>query len=232
MKRTRLVGILKKGIGLLIFLGIALSAGMIAGNWHLKSVAEKKIWDDWTALSDKKMAGDCILVLGCGLRPDGEPTQMLKDRLDEAVALYKHGMAPKLLMSGDHGRVQYDEVNKMKEYAMAQGIPSEDIFMDHAGFSTYESAYRAKEIFQVQSMIVVTQQYHLYRAVYDGNSLGIDTWGVPAKKVRYGGQTRRDLREVLARNKDLIYCMIKPEPTYLGEAIPVSGNGNVTNDKD
>ena len=106
------------------------------------------------------MAGDCILVLGCGLRPDGEPTQMLKDRLDEAVALYKQGMAPKLLMSGDHGRVQYDEVNKMKEYAMAQGIPSEDIFMDHAGFSTYESAYRAKEIFQVQSMIVVTQQYH------------------------------------------------------------------------
>ena len=232
MKRKRLVGILKKGIGLLIFLGIALSAGMIDGNWHLKSVAEKKIWDDWTALSDQKMAGDCILVLGCGLRPDGEPTQMLKDRLDEAVALYKQGMAPKLLMSGDHGRVQYDEVNKMKEYAMAQGIPSEDIFMDHAGFSTYESAYRAKEIFQVQSMIVVTQQYHLYRAVYDGNSLGIDTWGVPAKKVRYGGQTRRDLREVLARNKDLFYCMIKPEPTYLGEAIPVSGNGNVTNDKD
>ena len=157
---------------------------------------------------------------------------MLKDRLDQGIALYQAGAAPKLLMSGDHGRVHYDEVNKMKEYAMGQGVPSEDVFMDHAGFSTYESMYRARDIFQVEKMIVVTQEYHLYRAVYNAGHMGIEAIGVPSKKVRYGGQKMRDLREVLARNKDIAACLLKPKPTYLGEAIPVSGDGNVTNDKE
>lgn len=111
---------------------------------------------------------------------------MLKDRLDQGIALYLNGAAPKLLMSGDHGRVKYDEVNRMKQYAIDQGVPSEDIFMDHAGFSTYESMYRSREVFQVERMIVVTQEYHLYRAVYDGNQLGVETYGIAAKKVRYG----------------------------------------------
>lgn len=173
---------------------------------------------------------DCILVLGCGLRPDGEPTQMLKDRLDAAIDLYEAGAASKLLVSGDHGRKQYDEVNRMKRYAMEKGVPSQDIFMDHAGFSTYESMYRARDVFQVKKAIVVTQEYHLYRALYDGKRLGLELWGVPAKKVRYGGHRRRDVREVLARNKDILYCLFQPEPAYLGEVISVNGDGNLTND--
>ncbi len=171
-----------------------------------------------------------ILILGCGLRPDGEPTQMLKDRLDMGIDLYFSGAAPKILMSGDHGRVQYDEVNRMKRYAMDKGVPSQDIFMDHAGFSTYESMYRARDIFQVEKAIVVTQEYHLYRALYDGNCLGLELWGFPAKKIRYGGQRIRDAREILARNKDILYCILQPKPTYLGDAIPVSGDGDLTND--
>lgn len=210
--------------------GFAGAALGLAGNAYVKWYGGKRIITEEEAASRQDRA-DCIMVLGCGLRKDGEPTQMLRDRLDKGIALYQAGAAPKLLMSGDHGRIQYDEVNKMKEYAMERGVSSGDVFMDHAGFSTYESMYRAQEIFQAERMIVVTQRYHLYRAVYDAGHMGIETVGVPAKEVRYGGQKMRDLREILARNKDIVTCLVKPEPTYLGEAIPVSGDGNVTNDK-
>ena len=201
---------------------------LLAGNYYVKKSCEKKILGE--AEAQNLSSVDCILVLGCGLRPDGEPTQMLRDRLDAGIALYQSGVAPKILVSGDHGRVQYDEVNRMKRYAMDKGVPSQDIFMDHAGFSTYESMYRARDVFQVEKAVVVTQEYHLYRALYDGKSLGLEMWGVPAKKVRYGGQRIRDAREVLARNKDILYCALQPEPTYLGDAIPVSGDGELTND--
>lgn len=119
----------------------------------------------------------------------------------------------------------------MKEYAIERGIPSEDVFMDHAGFSTYESMYRAREIFQVERMVVVTQEYHLYRAIYNAEHMGIAALGVPARQVRYGGQRMRDIREVLARNKDIVACLVKLKPAYLGEVIPVSGDGNATNDR-
>ena len=119
----------------------------------------------------------------------------------------------------------------MKQYAIDKGIPSEDIFMDHAGFSTYESIYRAKEIFKAKNIIIVTQKYHLYRALYIAKKLDINAYGISSDPRKYRGQTYREVREILARNKDFINCIIKPKPTYLGEAIPVSGNGNLTNDK-
>ena len=172
---------------------------------------------------------DCILVLGCGVRDDGSPSPMLKDRVLTAVELYKAEAAPKLLMSGDHGRDDYDEVNVMKQLAMEEGVPSEDIFMDHAGFSTYESMYRAAEIFEVKRTVVVTQKYHLYRALYDAEKLGISAYGCVADKRSYAGQSMRELREIAARDKDVLQSLLKPEPEYLGETIPVSGDGNVTN---
>ena len=172
---------------------------------------------------------DCILVLGCGVRPDGTPSLMLQDRLDMGLTLFNTGAAPKLLMSGDHSRTDYDEVNTMKDYAMEQGVASTDVFMDHAGFSTYESMYRARDVFRVQRVIIVSQRYHLYRAVYNARALGLNVWGVAAEDIAYLGQTARDLREILARNKDFFYCIIKPEPTFLGEQIPVSGDGDLSN---
>jgi len=156
---------------------------------------------------------------------------MLKDRLDKAIELYQNKVAPKVIVSGDHGREDYDEVNSMKNYLIEKGIESENIFMDHAGFSTYESMYRTKAIFEVKKVVVVTQEYHLYRSIYIGEKLGIETYGVAAIKANYAGQARREIREILARDKDFIKAMIKPKPTYLGETIPVSGNGNITNDK-
>lgn len=133
-------------------------------------------------------------------------------------------------MSGDHGRKEYDEVNIMKNYAIEKGIPSENIFMDHAGFSTYESIYRAKEIFEAKKVVIVTQEYHLYRALYIANQLGIEAYGVGADPRKYVGAAYREIREILARDKDFIKCVFKPEPTYLGDTIPVSGNGDITND--
>ena len=174
---------------------------------------------------------DCILVLGCGVREDGTPSHMLEDRLKRGVALYEAQAAPKLLMSGDHGREHYDEVNTMKNYALDCGIPTEDIFMDHAGFSTYESMYRAKEIFGVNKIIIVTQQYHLYRALYIAEQLGMEAIGVSSDYRSYSKQLQREVREVLARVKDFGMCIVKPEPTYLGEAIPIMGDGSITDDK-
>ena len=173
---------------------------------------------------------DCILILGCGVRDTGEPSLMLRDRLDMGLKLYEMGAAPKLLMSGDHGRITYDEVNVMKTYALERDVPSEDVFMDHAGFSTYESMYRAKEVFRAEKVIIVSQKYHLYRAVYDARALGLDACGVAAEDIAYLGQTVREMREHLARTKDVFYCLWQPKPTFLGEPIPVWGSGDATND--
>jgi SanA protein len=175
---------------------------------------------------------DCILVLGCGVYENGEPSPMLKDRLEQGILLYHSGASRKLLMSGDHGSPDYDEVGTMKQYALDAGVPSQDIFMDHAGFSTYESMYRALAVFDVKKVIIVTQKYNLYRAIYDANRLGIEAYGVSADLRPYAGQTYRDLREILARNKDFLYCLFKPAPSYLGDVIPISGNGDLTNDKE
>lgn len=173
---------------------------------------------------------DCILVLGCQVKDDGEPSHMLRDRLITAVDLYKQGAAPKLLMSGDHGQRGYDEVNTMKRFALDAGVPSADIFMDHAGFSTYESICRAKKVFGVDKLLIVTQEYHLYRAMYAAEQFGMEAYGVSADLDTYYGQFHRDVREVLARVKDFMMCIFKPNPTYLGDPIDISGSGNATND--
>lgn len=175
---------------------------------------------------------DCILVLGCGVREDGTPSLMLRDRLEMGVALYEAGASERLLMSGDHGRREYDEVNTMKAYAVERSVPSEAVFMDHAGFSTYDSMYRARDVFCAQKIIVVSQPYHLPRALYIAERLGLEAYSVGAAEISYRGQTYRELREMLARTKDFCAAWLQPEPAYLGEAIPVSGDGNLTNDKE
>lgn len=173
---------------------------------------------------------DCVIVLGCLVHNDGSLSDMLEDRLRRGVALYQLGAAPKLLMSGDHGREGYDEVDAMKRYAVEAGIASGDVFMDHAGFSTYETLYRAKEIFCADKVIIVTQGYHLYRALYIADALGIEAYGVASDYRTYYGQLSRDLREALARVKDFGTGIFRPEPTYLGETIPIWGSGELTHD--
>lgn len=173
---------------------------------------------------------DCILVLGAGIWGNS-PSPMLEDRLLQGISLYQNGVSNKIIMSGDHGKKEYDEVNVMKNYAIEKGVPSENIFMDHAGFSTYDSVYRAKEIFEAKKIIIVTQEYHLYRALYVATKLGMEAYGVKSNPREYAGQAFREMREIAARNKDFLQCIFKPTPELLGDTIPVSGNGDVTNDK-
>ncbi len=216
---------------LLWVLGIAaavLLLSLLAMDLHVRLTAKTFFLTEQEASLLEE--ADCILILGCGVRPDGTPSLMLQDRLKTGIRLYELQAAPKLLMSGDHSQVDYDEVNAMKSWAIGAGVPSEDVFMDHAGFSTYESMYRARDVFHAKKIIVVSQKYHLYRAVYNARQLGLDAWGVPAEDIAYYGQAYRGAREVLARCKDLLYCLFRPLPTFLGDPIPVSGDGNLTND--
>ena len=213
---------------MLICLAIIGIVTVICVNSHVKSVGGHSIITPEEAAELKDV--DCIVVLGCQVKDDGKPSDMLADRLRRGIELYNQGVAPKIIMSGDHGQKEYDEVNTMKQVAVDAGIPSSDVFMDHAGFSTYETLYRAKEIFEADRIIVVTQEYHLYRTLYIAEKLGIEAYGVNADYHTYWGQSNREAREILARCKDFIKTIFKPEPKYLGDAIPVSGDGDITND--
>lgn len=216
---------------LIAVLAAAAAAGIAAVfgiNSHVVGSTENRIVSPEEA---KSFGADCIVVLGCKVRDSGEPSDMLRDRLTRGVELYNLGAAPKIIMSGDHGRQNYNEVGTMKHFAVDRGVPSSDVFMDHAGFSTYETVYRAKEVFGAKKVVIVTQRYHLYRALYIAKGLGLEAVGVNSDLETYRGQLKRDVREVLARCKDFLTSIVRPEPKYLGDAIPVSGDGDITNDK-
>ncbi len=174
---------------------------------------------------------DCILVLGSSVQPNGTLNRVVRERVDTALALYESGVSERLLMSGDHGKVNYDEVNAMKQYCVDKGVNPDVIFLDHAGFNTYDSIYRAKAIFGVQKMIIVSQEYHLYRAVYIANKLGIEVYGVAAEQEADTALIT-NLRESVARVKDYFSCSFHLEPTVLGEPIPISGSAKLSDDKE
>ncbi len=184
--------------------------------------------DDQVVAECKAIDPQCILVLGCAAWGADEPSPMLRDRLDTAVALYRKGAAPKLLLSGDNSVPEYSEPDCMLNYVLKQGVPPEDIFLDFAGFSTYESVYRAKAVFRVDRAVVVTQKYHLFRALKACGALGVRACGVASNQRRYRGRFYREAREVLARDKDLLKGILKVKPTFLGEEIPVDGDGSAT----
>jgi vancomycin permeability regulator SanA len=160
------------------------------------------------------------LVFGAGLRADGRPTRMLADRVRAAATLYEAGHVQKLLLTGDNSSMAYNEVAAMQRYAVELGVPAADMTLDYAGFSTYESCYRARDIFGVERAVLVTQRYHLPRAVYTCRALGVDAvglgtpdWGAyhPALITRYTA------RELLATLNALVQVhLTRPQPTFLG----------------
>lgn len=174
----------------------------------------------------------CVLVLGAKVYSNESLSPVLLDRVNYAIAIYKAGKADKILFSGDHGQTQYDEVNAMMTYAISKGVPKEDIFLDHAGFSTYESLYRARDVFCVTDVIIVTQKFHISRAVYIARSLGLNASGVNSDPRRYMNANYDAFRESLARVKDFFFVNVtKPNPTYLGDKIPIDGDSVLTHDK-
>ena len=230
----------RKRIRILILLVILCALVTVGIDRYVVSVGGESLYAAWADPADEAADTDdpsgaaapafyqCIIVLGASVHDDGTPSLMLRDRLDKAIELYRAGAAPKILVSGDNGQVEYNEVEVMKNYLLEAGIPAEDIFMDHAGFSTYETMYRARDVFGVSRAVVVTQRYHEYRALYIGSKLGMDVCGVYARDVRYTGQAYRDIREVLARCKDFAKCIVQPKPTYLGDPFDITGDGQAT----
>ncbi|MGD1716003.1 SanA/YdcF family protein [Hydrocoleum sp. CS-953] len=169
---------------------------------------------------EKVPAQPIAIVFGAGVWADGTPTPMLADRVQGAVNLYKIGSIKKILMTGDNSTPDYNEVKAMEEYAINQGVSVEDITLDYAGFSTYESCYRAKEIFGITQAVLVTQNYHLPRAVYTCRQLGVDALGLGTPdwgKFRNDSMKRYSIRELLAVLKALLEVHItRPKPTFLG----------------
>ena len=211
----------------LLLLAVLAAAAVFVPNVVVKKSMEKRIITIEEAAELEK--ADCILALGCRVYSNGSMSPMLHDRVQLALDVYNTGASDKLLMSGDHGKTDYNEVQSMKDYLIENGVASSDVFMDHAGFSTYDSLYRAKAVFNADRIIIVTHRFHLYRALYIADKLGIEAYGVAAEDL-YAGNTRREIREILARDKDLVKCIFKPEPTYLGDVIDIRGNGDSTND--
>lgn len=218
----------KQAIGLVLIILTLLGAIFLSINFYVERIGAKYIYP-----ANKVPKADAVLILGAYVFPDGTLSDMLKDRVTVGYKLYEQGRAPKIIVSGDHGRKDYDEVNTMKNFIKSKGVPGQDVFMDHAGFSTYESMYRARDIFRVKKVIIVTQRYHLLRAIFIARGLGLEAYGVTSDLHNYGQVTAvYEAREMAARNKD--FCLtkiIKPRPTFLGDAIPVFGDGGATDDK-
>jgi SanA protein len=162
----------------------------------------------------------------------GRLSPVLEDRVEAAIALYKAGKVECLLMSGDHGQSNYDEVNAMRAYARERGVPDERIFTDHAGFNTYDTMVRARKVFQVDTAVVVTNGFHLDRSVFLARSAGIQAQGVVADRRRYSDAIYNDQREYLARCKAVLNVyLLRPDPTFLGDPIPITGSARASHDR-
>lgn len=224
----KLKKILLTALKILILILVLLGVTVLVINLYIINYSKKYILSEDDL---NNMHTDCIIVLGASVKADGTPSAMLEDRIEEGVVLYNAKVSSRIVMSGDHVNDNYDEVNVMKNYAINQGIPSNSIFMDHAGLNTYDSMYRLKKIFEVNSTVIVTQDYHLYRSIYLARKLGIEAYGVNSNPREYSGQFYRDMREILARVKDFFKVMGKPESTITGDKISIFGDGDSTNDK-
>jgi SanA protein len=164
---------------------------------------------------------DVALILGARVYSDGTLSPMLRARMDRGIELYKSGKVEKLLLSGDHGRKVNDEVNAMREYALAAGVPAEDIFLDHAGFSTYDSVVRAREIFAAPSVIICTQWYHSYRAVWLAERFGLDAIACPVEDLAIYDMPANNVRESLARVRAAWDALTRRSTALGGPQIPI-----------
>jgi SanA protein len=199
-----------------------LLAMMLIFSWLLRLWIQQRVQDRIYSPGQTIPANRVAIVLGAGLWRDGSPTPVLYDRVATAVDLYQAGLIKKLLMSGDNPVVGYNEPEAMRQLALRLGVPDEDIVLDYAGRRTYDSCYRAKEIFALEQALIVTQRFHLNRALYLCESLGIQAIGVAADRQTYRYHNWWQLREVAATvNAWLDIHLLRPQPV-LGQKLPIS----------
>ena len=198
---------------ILIILGIILLTTFVyvmGINYYVKYTVMDKIKN-----TNEVKDIDTIIVLGAKVYDDGRLSSMLKDRLDKTIEVYNELDIKTVVVSGDSEHKDYDETTKMKEYLINNGIPEEDILVDIYGLSTYDSIYRLKNVYDINKSIIITQKYHLYRSLYIANSLGIDAYGIPSSGENYFGQTAREIREIIARNKDFLLTLSNKKSQYI-----------------
>ena len=222
IKRILLVSFIAAAVLTVCGLGLGLTA-TLAIKWG----SEEAIYRSAEAAPSRPVA----IVFGAKVGRRG-PSHILRDRLDAGIRLYKLGKVGKLLLSGDHGRHEYDEVNAMRTYALERGVKAEDLFLDHAGFRTYATLYRARDVFGVRSAVLVTNEFHLPRAIYTGKRFGLDVVGLSSDARTYRSWLFNDCREFLARTLAWVQVNVtRPRPKYLGAPIDITGDGRVTHDK-
>lgn len=193
-------------------------------NYYIVKTTEKYVFTE----IEKLPKVDAIIVLGAKVNQE-KLSCVLEDRLVAGINIIYANKAEAILLSGDHGQKEYDEVNSMRKYIFRRNfkVKKEQIFMDHAGFDTYDSMFRAKEIFDIKSAIIVTQDFHINRSVYIARNLGINAYGFAVNEDMYKESVRFNwkIREILTRVKAFKDVLISSNPTYLGEKIPITGNG-------
>lgn len=205
-------------LSLLIIIG---SLSILGLNLWVKFTSNPKCHGEIEKVEKSTVA----IVFGAGVR-NNKPSKYLKDRLDAGIRLYKSNTVTRLLLSGDNGSRTYDEISVMKDYCVSKGVDPDHIFLDYAGFDTYSTLYRAKHIFKVQDAVLVSQNYHLDRAVFIGNQLGIESSGFIANKGGYAGYRANSIREFFAVAKSGLDILVKRKPKFMGKQIDITGISN------
>ncbi|RQO30864.1 hypothetical protein DBR32_09105 [Taibaiella sp. KBW10] len=210
-----------KKIKMLVLVLLLISLCSVALVYSIKKEANRYCYRN----IDRVPAAYTGIIFGAGI-VNNQPSKYLKDRLDAGIALYKAGKVKRLLVSGDNGQDEYDEVSVMKQYCADHGVPKADIFADYAGFDTYSTVYRAKDLFKVADAIMISQNYHLDRAVYLGKSMNINSYGFAADKGDYVFLFKNKVREGLAILKSFVDVHRGRKPKYYGGDIDIQGPSN------
>jgi SanA protein len=218
---------MQKFLKMLCVLALVTIAVITGINIYINRVSSNSLFTKVSELPSAYTA----LVLGAHVSKEGVPSSFLHDRLETAWLLYQQKKVKRLLLSGDHGTIGYDEVNNMRNYLLEKGVDTRDIFLDHAGFDTYNSIVRARDIFGVNEMIVVSQEFHLPRALYIANGKKVKAYGIVADQSDYGSLRYLKFRERIACLKAFIEVLINKEPKFRGEKIPITGDSRKSYDR-
>ena len=207
----------------IFFVLIAFLIIILGINFYVKYNSNKLCFKNINNLPETEVA----IVFGAGINGD-VPSKYLKDRLDAGILLYKNKKVQKLLLSGDNGSDEHDEIVVMKKYCYKNGVDTTKIYVDYAGFDTYSTMIRAKKVFYVKKAILISQNYHLDRAVYLGNALGVESLGFIADNGEYNMQKLNKFRELLATVKSVIDVNRNRKPIFLGPKVDINGISNYT----
>lgn len=212
---------MKKYFKIALYLAIIGLIAIVSVNYYVKSSTKKNIHHSLRRFPKN----DVGIIFGAGIRGD-QPSKYLKDRLDAGILLWKAKRINKILLSGDNGREEYDELTVMKKYCFNHGVDTTKIFIDYAGFDTYSTMYRAKHIFKIKKATLISQEYHLNRAIYIGQKLGIKSVGYSANKGAYSGYNYVRFREYGSVFKSFLDVFRNREPHFLGNPIDINGVSN------